>query len=61
MSPWVDGQPQAPALRPEWHRAKDAPDSRPENELKINFEALASSEAAGCATPEELATLRAAP
>jgi hypothetical protein len=41
--------------------ANDAPDSRPENELNINFEALASSEAAGCATPEELATLRAAP
>jgi hypothetical protein len=41
--------------------ATDAPDSRPENELNINFEALASSEAAGYATPEELATLRAAP
>lgn len=32
-----------------------------ERELNINFEALASSEAAACATPEELATLRAAP
>lgn len=29
--------------------------------LDINFEALASSEAAGCATPEQLASLRAAP
>ncbi|MGH9283757.1 MAG: hypothetical protein ACRD0S_12585, partial [Acidimicrobiales bacterium] len=38
-----------------------APHSRPESELNINFEALASSEAAGCATADELATLRAAP
>ncbi|MGH9003427.1 MAG: hypothetical protein ACRDYV_09885, partial [Acidimicrobiia bacterium] len=49
-------------MRPESRMATDAPPTtRPENELNINFEALASSEAAGCATAGELATLRADP
>jgi superfamily II DNA or RNA helicase len=51
--------PVPPPLRPQGHGCARRPNRRAR--LDINFEALASSEAAGYATPEQLASLRAAP